>query len=122
MRLMMQSLLADRFKLAVHFETREVPVLALTLVKPGKTGPQLHPHSEGPPCPEPGISPTSGNVFSVAPPKLGTPPSAADDVFPPKCGYAAGRRAPDGMTLVGSRDSSIPFLAQTIYDNGLAST
>ena len=31
MRLMVQSLLADRFKLAVHFETRVVPVLALTL-------------------------------------------------------------------------------------------
>jgi uncharacterized protein (TIGR03435 family) len=32
MRLMMQSLLADRFKLKVHFETRVVPVFALTLV------------------------------------------------------------------------------------------
>lgn len=32
MRVMMQSLLADRFKLKVHFETKEVPVLALTLV------------------------------------------------------------------------------------------
>jgi hypothetical protein len=38
MRLMMQSLLADRFKLAIHFETQQVPVLALTLVKPGKLG------------------------------------------------------------------------------------
>ena len=49
---MMQSLLADRFKLRVHFEPREVPVLALTLVKPGKLGPKLLPHSEGPPCPD----------------------------------------------------------------------
>ena len=38
MRLMMQSLLADRFKLVVHTETRQVPVFALVLVKPGKTG------------------------------------------------------------------------------------
>ena len=30
LRLMLQSLLADRFKLAIHFETRELPVLALT--------------------------------------------------------------------------------------------
>ena len=52
MRLMMQSLLADRFKLSAHFETREVPVLALILVKPGKLGPKLRPHSEGPPCPD----------------------------------------------------------------------
>ena len=47
MRLMMQSLLADRFKLVVHFETQEVPVLALTLVKPGKIGPKLRRHAEG---------------------------------------------------------------------------
>ena len=50
MRLMMQSLLADRFKLAIHFETREVPVFALVLAKPGNKGPQLHPHSEEPAC------------------------------------------------------------------------
>jgi uncharacterized protein (TIGR03435 family) len=43
MRLMMQALLADRFKLAVHFETREAPVFALILAKPGKTGPKLIP-------------------------------------------------------------------------------
>jgi uncharacterized protein (TIGR03435 family) len=49
-RLMMQSLLADRFKLAVHFETRQTPVLELVLVKPGKTGPQLRPHLDDPPC------------------------------------------------------------------------
>ncbi len=33
MRLMMQSLLADRFQLAIHFTVREVPILALTLVE-----------------------------------------------------------------------------------------
>ena len=50
MRLMMQSLLADRFKVAIHFETREVPVFALVLAKPGNIGPQLHPHSDESPC------------------------------------------------------------------------
>jgi uncharacterized protein (TIGR03435 family) len=35
LRLMMQSLLAERFKLAVHFETHDVPVMALELVEPG---------------------------------------------------------------------------------------
>jgi uncharacterized protein (TIGR03435 family) len=50
MRLMMQSLLADRFKLAVHFETHDVPVMALVLVEQGKLGPRLRPHSDGPPC------------------------------------------------------------------------
>src|ERR1022692_34137 len=50
MRLMLQSLLADRFRLQVHIVTVQVPVLALVLEKPGKTGPKLRPHSEGPPC------------------------------------------------------------------------
>jgi uncharacterized protein (TIGR03435 family) len=51
MRLMVQSLLADRFKLALHFEPKQVPVLALALVKPGILGPQIRSHTEGPPCP-----------------------------------------------------------------------
>jgi len=50
MRLMMQSLLAERFHLAVHFETDERAVLALKLDKPGKLGLQLRPHAEGLPC------------------------------------------------------------------------
>ena len=40
-RMMMQSLLADRFKLALHKESVAIPVYALVLSKPGKTGPQL---------------------------------------------------------------------------------
>ena len=47
MRLMMQSLLAERFKLTVHWETREAPVFALVEAKPGKLGPQLEPHPSG---------------------------------------------------------------------------
>jgi bla regulator protein BlaR1 len=35
MRWMMQSLLADRFKLKVHFETREMPVYELVIAKGG---------------------------------------------------------------------------------------
>jgi len=50
MRLMMQSLLADRFKLVVHTESRQLPMFALVLDKPGKMGPQLRAHSDDPPC------------------------------------------------------------------------
>jgi bla regulator protein blaR1 len=50
MRLMMQALLADRFKLAVHFETRQLPAFALSVENSGTTGPKLVPHSEDPPC------------------------------------------------------------------------
>lgn len=50
MRLMVQSLLADRFKLAVHIETEQAPIFVLTVAKPGKVGPNLRPHADGPPC------------------------------------------------------------------------
>ena len=75
MRLMMQSLLADRFKLRIHFEPRNVPVLALTLVKPGKLGPKLLPHSEGPPCPD---SFDDNEFPQFPPPKPGV-------AWPPQC-------------------------------------
>jgi uncharacterized protein (TIGR03435 family) len=44
-RAMVQSLLADRFKLAAHWETRQLPIYALVLSKAGKAGPQLVPHA-----------------------------------------------------------------------------
>jgi uncharacterized protein (TIGR03435 family) len=50
MRLMMQSLLADRFHLVVHRETRVVPVFALVLVAEEKTGPRLEPHAASDSC------------------------------------------------------------------------
>jgi uncharacterized protein (TIGR03435 family) len=49
-RLMMQSLLAERFGLNVHFENREVPVLALRMAKSGVLGPKLKRHEDGPAC------------------------------------------------------------------------
>lgn len=52
MRMMMRSLLADRFKLAIHTETREVPVLAFVLLKPGVTGRRLWQHPNDAPFSE----------------------------------------------------------------------
>lgn len=54
-RLMMQSMLAERFGLKVHVENKEMPVLIMTLEKPGKTGPNLIPHDQGPPCHTSGV-------------------------------------------------------------------
>jgi len=50
--LMIQNMLADRFKLAVHKETREVPIYALTVAK---SGPKLHKVEEGSCLPRPVI-------------------------------------------------------------------
>jgi uncharacterized protein (TIGR03435 family) len=49
-RVMLQSLLADRFKLALHRESRQRPVYALVLTKPGHLGPQLHVHTDDAGC------------------------------------------------------------------------
>jgi uncharacterized protein (TIGR03435 family) len=47
MRLMMQSLLADRVKLVFHRATEEASVYGLELVKPDKLGPKLRRHPGG---------------------------------------------------------------------------
>ncbi len=96
MRLMMQTLLANRFKLAVHFETQAVPVFALTLVQPGTLGPKLRPHAEGPPCPENFKLPSFGE------------PMIADGVFPAVCGaYLGGTWNGDDRTHVGARNTTM---------------
>lgn len=50
-RLMVQALLVNRFKLALRFEVRQLPVFALVLAKPGKLGSNLRPHLDEPLCP-----------------------------------------------------------------------
>jgi bla regulator protein BlaR1 len=69
--LMIQSLLADRFQLKIHHETKELPIYALVLAnKDGRLGPQLTESKEGscsafdptnpPPASEPGKPPVMG--------------------------------------------------------------
>jgi bla regulator protein blaR1 len=90
MRVMMQSLLADRFKLAVHFERQETSVLALVLDKPGITGAKLYPHSNGLPC-------------DVSQP----PRSSSSDVFPPICDQFMAIPRANKSVLVGSRNMTL---------------
>jgi bla regulator protein blaR1 len=102
MRLMMQSLLADRFKLAVHFETREVPVFGLVLRKPGVTGPKLRPHAEGPPC----------DVHPSDAPKL--PAANVAEVFPPECDSYMAKSGQNKEILVGSRNTTLELIAASL--------
>lgn len=63
--LMLQALLSDRFKLAVHWETRQIPVYALVKVNPEKTGPQLYLHTDNTWCvPDNPRLPRCGGGFS----------------------------------------------------------
>lgn len=101
MRLMMQSLLKERFGLVVHYETQDSPVMVMSFVKQGKLGPNLLHHEDGPPC----------NV-------VGKPPEAAPmdlrnkDVFPAVCGTIEGVPTTNEMILLAGRNVSFEMMAQ----------
>jgi uncharacterized protein (TIGR03435 family) len=59
MRPMLQAMLADRFKLAVHHETQQVPQYSLVLVKEVKLGPKLVAHSDDVKCVDVSAGPPS---------------------------------------------------------------
>jgi uncharacterized protein (TIGR03435 family) len=106
MRLMMRSLLADRFKLVVHYETRQVPVFAVVLARPGTLGPYLRQHPAGEPCTK--IAPPLGKQSPDAPP---LPPRTMADGFPLICG-AFDRMEPTapGLRREGSRDMPMAMM------------
>jgi bla regulator protein blaR1 len=66
MNRMLQSLLADRFKLRAHRETRPLPVFALAASKPGKIGPQLAAHVDDSNCPDPATPEGGAGSSSIA--------------------------------------------------------
>jgi bla regulator protein blaR1 len=106
MRLMMQSLLAERFKLSVHLATEQVPVYALVLAKPGQTGPKLRPH--------PASDQSCSVLLPDAPetgPSSAAPPSVAGG-FPVTCGGLDDIPASaPGLVAFGYRDAPMSLVA-----------
>lgn len=84
-RLMLQSLLADRFKFVVRHETRQMPLYALVTAKAGQLGPQLRPRADDAACQQ--LSSAQAAASST-----GLPPAEAAKLalqqFP--CGRIAG--------------------------------
>jgi uncharacterized protein (TIGR03435 family) len=67
MRLMMQSLLAERFHLVIHRELRQVNEYAAVLLKPGKLGPNIRPHPANEPCSPIYVAPSEGGPQPAPP-------------------------------------------------------
>src|SRR6185437_3351062 len=100
MRLMMQSLLADRFHLAVHYERQEMPVYALTLIKPGTWGPKLIRHADGPPC---DLAGPQNPATGMSDPGAG--------VFPDRCESQVSVPGKNGRIVQGTRNTTMAVLA-----------
>jgi len=94
--LLLQSLLKQRFKLACHFETRELPVLGLVVAK---GGPKF---KESPPATPEDLEPPTAD-------KLGPRPHPGADGYPV---LAPGRHT--GMAVMGNGMGRASFKRETI--------
>lgn len=122
-RLMMQALLADRFKLVLHHEIRQGPVYALTLLKPGKTGPQLQAHPADQPC-STAFTPGHGLTRTGPGPSAPSPPSATSglQIFEPvPCGIAnlGFPASTSGRVRTGGRGLTMPEIAAALGGDAL---
>jgi uncharacterized protein (TIGR03435 family) len=112
-RLMLQSLLADRFKLKAHYETRQGSVYRMTLLQREKLGPQLRP--------------SPGECTGLADPLRGITPGRAEP-----CGYFGpsptvpigsdkAYQAMRGLTMEDLALRLYPYLGRRVIDaTGLA--
>jgi len=136
-QIMMQGLLADRFALKVHRETRELPVYDLTIAKNGfklKEVPEpspAGPDSSPPPLPPP---PPLGTAPPTTASAMPTPPPGIAMIFP--MGFAAsglefrglvrilegilGRPVIDKTGIRGFYDFKLVFSREGIPNNGPA--
>jgi uncharacterized protein (TIGR03435 family) len=107
MRMMMRSLLAERFHLQIHSEDEVQSVYALTPIKPGALGPKLQAHPEGEGCAH---TPQADDPAKPRPAIY-----AGEAVYPVYCGGVMGDdgKIPGTIALAG-RDVSLGLIANTI--------
>jgi len=121
MMLAMRTLLADRFKLVVHKETRQLDTYALSLVRPGQPGPALKPASgdcspaafaarRGGPPPAPGTAfPVCGMQQGPGRIRFGGFPLS---LFATGISNRLGRATVDHTGLAGNWDFELTFAAE----------
>jgi bla regulator protein blaR1 len=121
MMLAMRTLLADRFKLVVHKETRQLDTYALSLVRPGQPGPALKPASgdcspaafaarRGGPPPAPGTPfPVCGMQQGPGRIRFGGFPLS---LFATGISNRLGRATVDHTGLAGNWDFELTFAAE----------
>ena len=122
MRLMVQSLLAERFKLAVHKETRQAPVFAMALQRPGTTGPQLRPHPESDTCATTVYPDAAGVGADAVKSDAQKSAAATSQTLPIPCGMIA-RLPPSapGRHRIGGRNVTLAMVAESLpAQTGLA--
>lgn len=128
--LMLQALLADRFQLAIHHETKELPVYALTLArKDGKLGPNLTEAKDGgcatpdptQPRPrlEPGQAPPRFCGQQMMSPKTLTAVSVPVANIVPMLARMLGRTVIDKTGLTGKYDISLEWAPDEAQYGGL---
>jgi len=108
MRTMMRALLAERFKLVLHDEDREVPVTALVVAKAGRLGPHLQPHPADMPCPTTSVSdigPANANAVSPAETVAGGLPALCG-------GFLMMPASVPGRVKVAARNVTLDFIAK----------
>ena len=131
--LMLRTLLADRFKLVVHFETKEVPIYALTVARSdGRLGPLLTPSTtdcvalmkaamgaRGGPQPPPPPGP-DGRIqcgMMIGPGRL-TAGSIPLSEFVNALGILTQRTVVDRTGLTGNYDALMTFQAEQLPGPG----
>jgi bla regulator protein BlaR1 len=105
-QVMLRHLLKDRFKLAMHYESRQLPAFALVLATPGKFGPQLQRHSNDSPCAAPAADPWP------------QPAIVAADGFPVVCDSIEGFPSSTSRLRVGARRVPLEQLATALAQMG----
>jgi uncharacterized protein (TIGR03435 family) len=125
MRLMVQSMLFERFGLKIHYEERTVAAYAVLLVKPGLLGPGLRPHpadscSGAAAAVRERVAGEQGaNAGAAAPAAL--PPSYATlpDGFPIRCGTFVNMPGSQPyMRHEGGRDLTMAQIVSTFSGMG----